>query len=485
MTATPQQLAEAVDTNPTLRLLGAYSRDWVLPLFATHLGTIDGSVSAEWFHERVAETIDALPSMTGDRTPAEHCKKWVEDRWLETEMDAGRLRYRLSAYSLRALQFVREIVDGETTVTTARLESIAHAVHTLADMTNPDRRVQVRRIDREISRLKKQRDDIKSGRTRLSTVEEQQQQLREILAMTRTLPADFRQLRTLVEDRHQRVARRAMADGPTKAELVEDYLHEHDLLGDTPEGRSYQGFSRLLKSKQAQSIPDDIDQILSQEFAREHMTVTERAQLETMFSTLLAAQLRVQQSYVKWTSSLRRFLTRSTHEKHRRLLALADRALSAGAEWVERHPGPAVIDSDVLGIGTIDTTDISQTQFWIDRGPQEVQVRAISPHADLPTADREALRLAAGTSPRVVARTVNRLIRERGAVTGSEVFDATPPDFRRLGALVSLLDLAITYGQVSDHIRDRVALQPAQERALHVALPHLRFDTPIMIGEHE
>ena len=202
-------------------------------------------------------------------------------------------------------------------------------------------------------------------------------------------------------------------------------------------------------------------------------------------STLLAAQLRVQQSYVKWTSSLRRFLTRSTHEKHRRLLALADRALSAGAEWVERHPGPAVIDSDVLGIGTIDTTDISQTQFWIDRGPQEVQVRAISPHADLPTADREALRLAAGTSPRVVARTVNRLIRERGAVTGSEVFDATPPDFRRLGALVSLLDLAITYGQVSDHIRDRVALQPAQERALHVALPHLRFDTPIMIGEHE
>ena len=108
-----------------------------------------------------------------------------------------------------------------------------------------------------------------------------------------------------------------------------------------------------------------------------------------------------------------------------------------------------------------------------------------APHADLPTADREALRLAAGTSPRVVARTVNRLIRERGAVTGSEVFDATPPDFRRLGALVSLLDLAITYGQVSDHIRDRVALQPAQERALHVALPHLRFDTPIMIGEHE
>jgi hypothetical protein len=77
-------------------------------------------------------------------------------------------------------------------------------------------------------------------------MEEMRQQLREILAMTRSLPADFQQLHTLIEDRHQSVARHAMRDGPTKAELVEGYLHENDLLAKTPEGTAYLGFSQML-----------------------------------------------------------------------------------------------------------------------------------------------------------------------------------------------------------------------------------------------
>jgi hypothetical protein len=45
-------------------------------------------------------------------TPAGRCRDWVEKRWLETETFNGRLRYRLSPYSLRALRFVRELVEG-------------------------------------------------------------------------------------------------------------------------------------------------------------------------------------------------------------------------------------------------------------------------------------------------------------------------------------------------------------------------------------
>ena len=48
-------MRSALDSNPTLTLLKAYSRDWVLPLFAEHLEQVEGSVSAEWFHERVLE----------------------------------------------------------------------------------------------------------------------------------------------------------------------------------------------------------------------------------------------------------------------------------------------------------------------------------------------------------------------------------------------------------------------------------------------
>lgn len=483
MEITGERIRAALDSNPTLTLLKAYSRDRVLPLFAEHLEQVDGSVSAEWFHERVSEAREQIPEWQGNVTPAEHCRDWVEKRWLETETLNGRLRYRLSPYSLRALRFVRELVEGETSVSSARLGSISHAVRLLADMTSPDRDVQVRRIDQQITELRKRRDDIASGRVRLATLDEMKQQLREILGMTRSLPADFRQLRSMVENRHQEVARRAMIHGPPKADLVEEYLRENDLLSKTSQGTAYLGFSRLLSSRQTEQIRADIDQILAQEFAREHMTAAQREELDSMLSTLLAAELDVQNSYLRWSASLRRFLTRAAHGRHQRLLNLADRALHAGATWVQAEPGQRYVPQDVLGVGPLAVIDISQTQLWRDQGPQEVVVEVIEQRRALPTEDRAALRLAAGTSPRAVGRTINKLLVNRPVVTGAEVFEATPAEFQRLGTLVSLLDLAVMHGHVDTDLDETVRLSGDRPTALMATLPHLVFYAPVPTKE--
>lgn len=481
---TPEEIRSALSSNATLSLLKAYSRDWVLPLFAEHLEQVDGSVSAEWFHERVAEALEQMPEWQSDRSSADHCRRWVESRWLETETQSGRLRYRLSPHALRALRIVREIVAGESSVSGARLGSITHAVRLLADMTSPDRVVQVRRIDEQIEELKRRREEIATGRARLATTEEMQQQLREILAMTRSLPADFRQLHTLIEDRHQSVARHAMADGPTKAELVEEYLHENDLLARTPEGMAYLGFSEMLMSTQrAHRLQDDVDQVLGHDFARAHMTLAQREQLDTMFATLLDAELRVQRSYVRWTASLRRFLTRTAHGRYRRLLSLADRALHAGTEWVAADPGARILDTDLLRIGRYGFSDISQLQLWQDLGPQQVTINATAHAIALPDTDRAALRLAAGTSRRAVSRVVNSLLTSRPLVTGAEVYERMPSEFQRLGALVNLVDLAITEGTVRVDASEQVTIVSDREQMLRVVFPHVVFDHAVELGD--
>jgi hypothetical protein len=74
-------LGEISTANPTLALLGAYSRDWVLPLFAEYLEPVEGSVSAEWFHERVAEALQEAredKEWQGDRSPSLRCAWWVK-----------------------------------------------------------------------------------------------------------------------------------------------------------------------------------------------------------------------------------------------------------------------------------------------------------------------------------------------------------------------------------------------------------------------
>lgn len=82
MDITGERIRLTLDSNPTLTLLKAFSRDWLLPLFAEHLEQVEGSVSAEWFHERVSEAHEQIPERQRNVTPADHCRDWVEKRWL-------------------------------------------------------------------------------------------------------------------------------------------------------------------------------------------------------------------------------------------------------------------------------------------------------------------------------------------------------------------------------------------------------------------
>ena len=86
---------------------------------------------------------------------------------------------------------MREIAEGDSTVSGARLGSIAHAVRRLADMTSPDRFAQAGRIDEEIAKLQRRREEVLAGRGGTATVAQLGEQLREVLVMTRSLPADF------------------------------------------------------------------------------------------------------------------------------------------------------------------------------------------------------------------------------------------------------------------------------------------------------
>jgi hypothetical protein len=472
--------------NPTLTLLAAYSRDWVLPLFAEHLEPVEGSVSAEWFHERVAEALQEAredEEWEGDRSPSSRCAWWIKQRWLDTEMSDTGVRYRLSPHSLRALRFVREIAEGESTVSGARLGSIAHAVRRLADMTSPDRFAQAQRIDEEIAELQRRKQAVLAGRGGTATTAQLSEQLREVLAMTRSLPADFRQLRSMVEDRHRVIAREALAETP-KADMVESYLHENDVLANTPEGVAYRRFARMLSSsEESATIQHDLDQVLAAPFARDHMTPAQRQALETMFSTLMSAELDVQEAHVRWTASLRRVLTRAAHGQYARLLSLSSLALEAAADWVAADPYSRGrdLDASVLGVGMFAVEDVSQMQLWRDTGPQNVMVSVAASGGPLPAADRAALRLAAGTGHKAVARRINDLVAERGVVTAAEVFEHTPAEFQRLGSLVTMLDLAVQYGTVDPEVAEQVTLGGTREHELIVLLPHLAFHEPVTV----
>jgi hypothetical protein len=290
----------------------------------------------------------------------------------------------------------------------------------------------------------------------------------------------------MVEERHKVIAREALAETP-KAEMVESYLHENDLLESTPEGIAYRRFARMLSSSQeSEAIQRDLHQILDAPFARDHMTPAQRESLDTMFAMLMNAEFEVTQAYVRWTASLRRVLTRAAYGQHARLLSLSSLALEAAADWVLAAPrSRGEVDINVLGVGVFGAEDASQLQLWRDPGPQDVTVSVAPGGGELPAGERAALRLAAGTSPKAVARRINELVGERGVVTAAEVFEHTPTEFQRLGSLVTMLDLAVQYGTVDAEVAELVTLSGNREHELTVLLPHLVFHEPIAVHVEE
>lgn len=460
------RVAAVWEDHPTWALLRSYNGRWVLPLFSRHLEYADGTVSADWFHQKVADALDELDGSDDDRepadpegtrtSPAEYCRSWVDSRWLvRTRAGAGegRARYRLSQYSLQALRIVRELAEPDSAVSEARFASIAHAVHQLAALTDPTAQSQLDRLDREIAELQRRRDEIARHGASVAEPESVSRQVREVLRLTATLPEDFRQLGAMVEQRHREVARAASSQTVGKGALVDRFLRDNDLLEQTPEGRAYRGFAAMLSSRELEAMRADIDRVLARPAEVTELTERQRTQLETLISSLLAEEQSVQETYVRWTSSLRRFLSRSGSDRHARLLSLADRALDAGALWTERRPGPTLVDGDLLGIGGWDLVDVTQAQLWRDRGRPEVGVTITENDDPLPADEREALRLAIATSTAAVRETIDTLLANTETVTGADVYAATPEEYRRLGLAVSLLELAAQHGAVADGVQ--------------------------------
>jgi len=474
---TRDDVVGAWDDDPTWALLRSTNARWVLPLFSRSLEHAEGPVSADWFHRRVSEAQEAIdPEQLA--TPADHCRGWVDNGWLiRTGARETGARYRLSQHSLRALRIVRETIEHDSVVSEARLGSIAHAVHHLAGLADPSPESQLTRLDDQIAELQRRRAAVASGDVEPPTPDQLARQVREVVRLTASLPEDFRQLSSLVEQRHRVVARRASTEHVGKGALVDQYLRENDLLEQTPEGRAYRGFAQMLSSREIDVMRADIEAILTQPASAEQLSDHQRAQLETLISSLLSEEQSVQETYGRWTSSLRRFLSRTGAERQQRVLTLAERALHAGGAWAERQPGHVLVPRDVLGLGALDVVDVSQLQPWSDRGRPTVEVQVDEGDVALPAADRAALRLTAGTSTAAVAATVERLLDADDApdeVTSAEVYDATDPEFRRLGLVLSMLDLAVDHGVVADDT-ETVALTTAGGAVREVTLPRLVF----------
>lgn len=291
-----------------------------------------------------------------ERPAREYLEEWcAEDRaWLRKVHAGGGLdpAYELTSATEKALAWLESLRGQAFVGTESRLEGIFRELDELLRQTSddPEARIEYLRAERaklddEIARL------LTGGKPQTFEPWQVNERYARVLEDARTLVSDFRQVEENFRRLAQEVVERQTAAGSTKGEIVGRVLDSHDSVRESPQGRSFYGFVRLLldpvrreqfeeQVERALQIPTLVDELRDDPLLRR------------LFPRLRAEQEKVGSSTQRLTANLRRALETARLAERRRVRELIGE-IQTLALRVKENPPPRADFFDVEELAEI------------------------------------------------------------------------------------------------------------------------------------
>ena len=274
----------------------------------------------KWLEERrEAETFK------WERPARGYLDEWcAEERAWIRKVHTGGLEpaYELTAATEKALAWLESLRGQAFVGTESRLEGIFNELDELLRQTSDDvdtrlewLRAERTKLDDEIARL------LSGGKPRTYEPWQVNERYARVLEDARTLVSDFRQVEENFRRLAQEVVERQTESGTTKGEIVGRVLDSHDSVRESPQGRSFYGFVRLL-----------LDPARREQFEEQVARAMEISSLAPelrydpllgrLFPRLRAEQEKVGASTQRLTANLRRALETARIAERRRVREL-------------------------------------------------------------------------------------------------------------------------------------------------------------------
>ena len=273
-----------------------------------------------WLAER-----RAAEAFEWEKSAKEYLEEWCSPRcgWLRRTLPAGLGPvFEITAATEKALSWV-ETLRGSTFVgTESRMESILAGMEQLLQETSPDvqerldlLRQQMEALDQEIAAIEQ------TGQIRVLEAWQVNERFARLLDEARTLLGDFRQVEENFRELAQEVVERQSQPGSNKGQIMGRVLDSHDVLRESPQGRSFYGFVRLLlnparreKFEEQAGRVQELGQ-LAPELKGNHL-------LTRLMPQLRGEQEKVGDSTQRLTANLRRALEAARLAERRRVREL-------------------------------------------------------------------------------------------------------------------------------------------------------------------
>lgn len=265
-------------------------------------------------------------TFTWERPAQEYLGEWCsEDRaWLRKVHAGGGLEpaYELTSATEKALAWLESLKGQAFVGTESRLEGIFRELDELLRQTSDDPETRLdylrserSKLDEEIARL------LTGGKPETFEPWQVNERYARVLENARTLVSDFRQVEENFRLLAQEVVERQTVAGTTKGEIVGRVLDSHDGVRESPQGRSFYGFVRLLLDPtRREQFENQV--LLALQIPTLDPELRNDPLLQRLFPRLRAEQEKVGTSTQRLTANLRRAMETARLAERRRVREL-------------------------------------------------------------------------------------------------------------------------------------------------------------------
>ena len=445
---------------PVWKLLAADNAPAILAIFSQYFKKPDEPVAASDFLMGVQHSLVELQHEGVEmlKSADEYVKDWRDSKFLERCLvgdEAGnREAYRLTPDTLDALRFVEGLSRPHTKVTGSMLTMITSGLVRLDEETDGDATHRIEAVDKQMKELADYREALLQGKVRTLDEKQALEDLRSILAMCDGLQGDFLRVAERLLDFALKIRLKSMGECVSKKKVLEKFFQEIDLLRDSPEGRAFSSFWKIINDDVEYSrLRMAIENLLKRPFSKD-LSIEERNKLRKLPSILLRKGAEVHKKSAVLSKRLNHFVTSNLYAEESRLNQLLGESIRFGARLGSSVNAVASTGLQIEGMGCR-VNSISRIELFnpasvalpapLERGEVlEVSLSQFQAKVAQNNVDREA-----------VCKKVSDALEESPSATVGDVLEKHPAR-QGLPEVMLLFGLAVAYG-VPDNKTEEVS----------------------------
>lgn len=308
------------------KLLASHNAPIVLAVLQELLLGEHKVVPASALHERLAQELQRLKQAGEDmaQSAQAYVAAWLSEGWLTRRLPAGvqEEQYELTTDAVTAIRFLQGVLQPRALATESRLATVMQQLTRLAEDTNPDPGSRREALLAERARIDRQLDDLGRGIVETLPTERALERAREVIALADELAADFRRVRDDFDQLNRQLRADLLNNEGSRGQVLEQLFAGMDLIGETPAGKTFYAFWRLLTDiEQATIFSEALTEVIGRDFATQ-LGMGEKRFLRNLTDRLLDEGSLVHEVLQTFSRSLRTFVQSREYLEQRRITSV-------------------------------------------------------------------------------------------------------------------------------------------------------------------